>query len=161
MTIQKDKIATIEYTLKGDDGEVIDASNGNPLPYLHGHMNLIPGLEKELEGKSVGDKLSVAIAPADGYGEYDDQFVQVVPREMLKGIDDLEVGMHFHAQGPDGQSHSVHITKIDGDQITVDGNHPLAGKNLNFDVEVTDLRDATDEELDHGHVHGEGGHSHG
>lgn len=160
MAIAKDKVATIEYTLKGDDGEVIDASDGNPLPYLHGHMNLVPGLEKELEGKAVGDKFSVVVPAAEGYGEHDEQFVQVVPREMLKGIDDLKVGMHFQAQGPEGQTHSVHISKIDGDDITVDGNHPLAGKALSFDIEVVDLRDATEEELSHGHVHGEGGHQH-
>ncbi len=160
MAIVKDKVATIEYTLKGDDGEVIDASNGTPLPYLHGHMNLVPGLEKELEGKAVGEKFSVVVPAAEGYGEHDEQFVQVVPREMLKGIDDLKVGMHFQAQGPEGQTHSVHISKIDGDDITVDGNHPLAGKALNFDIEVVDLRDATEEELSHGHVHGEGGHQH-
>jgi len=160
MAIAKDKVATIEYTLKGEDGEVIDASNGTPLPYLHGHMNLVPGLEKELEGKTVGEKFSVVVPAAEGYGEHNEEFVQVVPREMLKGIDDLKVGMHFQAQGPEGQTHSVHIAKIDGEDITVDGNHPLAGKALNFDIEVVDLRDATEEELSHGHVHGEGGHQH-
>jgi len=160
MAIAKDKVATIEYTLKGEDGEVIDASSGTPLPYLHGHMNLVPGLEKELEGKAVGEKFSVVVPAAEGYGEHDEQFVQVVPRDMLKGIDDLKVGMHFQAQGPEGQTHSVHISKIDGDDITVDGNHPLAGKALNFDIEIVDLRDATEEELSHGHVHGEGGHQH-
>lgn len=154
MTIQKDKVATIEYTLTGKDGAVIDASNGDPLPYLHGHMNLVPGLEKELEGKTVGDKFNVVVAAAEGYGERDEQFVQVVPREMLKGIDDLQVGMHFQASGPEGQTHSVHISAIDGDDITVDGNHPLAGQDLIFDIEVVELRDATTEELEHGHVHG-------
>lgn len=160
MTIQKDKVVTIEYTLKDKDGNIIDESNGNPLPYLHGYMNLVPGLEKELEGKSAGDKFSTVVPAAEGYGEHDENFVQVVPREMLKGIDDLKVGMHFQAQGPEGQTHSVHITNIDGEDITVDGNHPLAGKDLSFDIEVVELRDATAEELDHGHVHGEGGHEH-
>jgi len=160
MTIQKDKVASIEYTLTGDDGQVIDASNGNPLPYIHGHMNLVPGLEKELEGKAVGDKFSVVVAAAEGYGERNDEFVQVVPRSMFQGVEELSEGMHFQANGPEGEVHSVHITKIDGDDITVDGNHPLAGKDLSFDVEVVDLRDATAEELDHGHVHGEGGHQH-
>jgi len=160
MTIQKDKVASIEYTLKGSDGEVIDASSGNPLPYIHGHMNLVPGLEKELEGKSVGDKFSTLVPAAEGYGEVNEEFIQVVPVAMFQGVDELAVGMQFQASGPEGQAHSVHITKIDGDDITVDGNHPLAGKDLAFDIEVVDLRDATPEELDHGHVHGEGGHSH-
>ena len=160
MSIEKDKVATIEYTLTDNEGKVIDASNGTPLPYLHGHLNLVPGLEKELEGRKVGDKFSCKIPAAEGYGEHDESFVQVVPRSMFQGVDQLEVGMHFHANGPDGQAHSVHITKIDGDDVTVDGNHPLAGQDLNFEIEVTDLRDATEEELEHGHVHGPGGHHH-
>lgn len=160
MTIQNDKVASIEYTLTGEDGEVIDASNGNPLPYLHGHMNLVPGLEKALEGKSVGDKLSVVVPAVDGYGERQDEFVQTMTREMFQGVEELAVGMHFQANGPEGEMHSVHITNIEGDDVTVDGNHPLAGKALSFDVEVVDLREASKEELEHGHVHGADAHSH-
>jgi FKBP-type peptidyl-prolyl cis-trans isomerase SlyD len=159
MTIQKDKVALIEYTLTNAAGEELDASNGQPLAYLHGHGNLIPGLENELEGKQVGDKFTTTIAAADAYGDRVDALVQEVPSSMFQGVDNLEVGMRFQAQSEQGM-HSVEITAIDGDQITVDGNHPLAGQDLTFAVEVVGLRDATDEELDHGHAHGDGGHHH-
>ncbi|WP_373016974.1 peptidylprolyl isomerase [Thiomicrorhabdus sp.] len=159
MSIQNDKVALIEYTLTNEAGETLDASNGNPLAYLHGHGNLIPGLEKELEGKSVGDKFTATIPAADAYGERVDALVQTVPSSMFQGVETLEVGMRFQAQSEQGM-HSVEITAVDGDQVTVDGNHPLAGMPLTFEVEVTGLRDATEEELEHGHAHGEGGHHH-
>ncbi|MDG6773052.1 peptidylprolyl isomerase [Thiomicrorhabdus sp. ZW0627] len=159
MSIQNDKVALIEYTLTNEAGETLDASNGNPLAYLHGHGNLIPGLEKELEGKSVGDKFTATIPAADAYGERVDALVQTVPSSMFQGVETLEVGMRFQAQSEQGM-HSVEITAVDGDQVTVDGNHPLAGMPLTFDIEVTGLRDATEEELEHGHAHGEGGHHH-
>ena len=160
MAITQDSVVTLHYTLKDDTGEVIDSSSsGEPLAYLHGHGNLVPGLERELAGKSAGDKLSVKVSAADGYGEFDQALVQKVPRRALKGIKSLNVGMRLHAQTAQGPQ-AVTVTHIQGDMVTLDGNHPLAGKNLNFDIEITDVRAATQEELEHGHVHGAGGHHH-
>src|ERR1700724_1506945 len=124
---------------------------------LHGHGNLVPGLERELSGKGAGDKLQVTVSPADGYGEYDQALVQRVPRRALKGLANLRVGMRLEAQTGHG-ARAVIVTQIMGDMLTLDGNHPLAGKNLHFQVEVAGVRAATDEELSHGHVHGPGGH---
>jgi FKBP-type peptidyl-prolyl cis-trans isomerase SlyD len=160
MSIARDRVVSIHYTLRGDGGEVIDASGeGEPLTYLHGHGNLIPGLERELAGKNSGDKVQVKIAPADGYGEYDQALVQRVPRRALKGIAQPKVGMRLQAQTAQG-ARAVTVTQLSGDMVTLDGNHPLAGKNLNFEVEVAAVRGATAEELSHGHVHGPGGHHH-
>jgi FKBP-type peptidyl-prolyl cis-trans isomerase SlyD len=160
MTIKQDSVVTIHYTLKDDAGEVIDSSaSGEPLAYLHGHGNLVPGLERELQGKSAGDKLSVKLAPADGYGEYDKSLVQRVPRRSLKGIAKVDVGMRLHAQTDEGPR-AVTVTQVMGDMVTIDGNHPLAGRNLNFDIEIAGVREATAEELSHGHVHGPGDHHH-
>jgi len=160
MSIEANQVVSIHYTLKGDGGEIIDASAaGEPLTYLHGHGNLIPGLERQLTGRSAGDKLQVKIPPADGYGEYDPQLVQRVPRRSLKGIANVRVGMRLQAQTDQG-SRPVTVTHITGDMVTLDGNHPLAGKNLNFDVEVAAVRAATTEELSHVHVHGPDGHHH-
>jgi FKBP-type peptidyl-prolyl cis-trans isomerase SlyD len=160
MTISQDSVVTIHYTLKDDSGEVIDSSaGGEPLAYLHGHGNIVPGLERELTGRNVGDKVSVRVSPAEGYGEYDKDLVQSVPRRALRGIKDVQPGMHLHAQTEQGQR-TVTVTRIVGDMVTLDGNHPLAGKHLNFDVQVEDVRQATEEELSHGHVHGSHGHHH-
>lgn len=160
MQITKDAVALIHYTLTDDEGTTIDSSaGGEPLAYIHGNGNLIPGLERELEGKSEGDKLDVKIAPADGYGEFDKNLIQRVPRRALKGIGNLHVGMQLHAQSERG-TRAVTVTQLVGDMVTLDGNHPLAGKNLNFKVEVMGVRAATEEELSHGHVHGPGGHHH-
>ena len=161
MQIVQDSVVSIHYTLTSDAGEVIDSSSGNdPLVYLQGHGNLISGLERELAGKQAGDKLNVRIAPADAYGELDDALIQEVPRAAFGGAPEIQVGMQFQAQSNHGP-HTVTITKIVGDAITVDGNHPLAGQHLNFAVEIADVRAATQEELSHGHVHGPGGHHHG
>jgi FKBP-type peptidyl-prolyl cis-trans isomerase SlyD len=158
VSIKKDSVVTFNYTLKDDAGEVIDSSSaGEPLAYLHGHGNLVPGLERELEGKSTGEKLSVKVTPADGYGEFSKDLIQKVPRRSLKGIAKITVGMRLHAQTEQGPR-AVTVTAVTGDMVTIDGNHPLAGKNLNFDIELVDVRDATAEELSHGHVHGPGGH---
>lgn len=159
MQIAKDTVGLIEYVLKNEHGEQIDASEGQPLAYLHGHQNLIPGLENELEGKTVGDKFTAVIQPENAYGERNDALVQTVPSSMFQGVDELEVGMRFEAQSEQGM-HSVEITLIENDQVTVDGNHPLAGMPLTFDVEVVGVRAATEDELDHGHAHGDGGHQH-
>ena len=160
MLIAQDKVVLIHYTLKNDQGEVIDSSSGrDPLAYLHGQGNIIPGLEKALEGKQAGDKLSVRVEPSDGYGTRDARLIQEVPRQQF-GSANVQPGMQFHAQTAQGRTRVVTVTGIAGDMVTVDGNHPLAGENLNFDVEVTDVRDASQEELSHGHVHGPGGHHH-
>ena len=156
MPIAQNDVVTIHYTLKDDADKVIDSSSGGePLAYLHGHGNIVPGLERELAGKGVGDRLTVRVPAAEGYGEYDRALVQKVPRRALKGIDNLRVGLRLQAG-----HQAVTVTHIAGDMVTLDGNHPLAGQNLNFDVEVTAVRPATEEELAHGHVHGHGGHHH-
>ena len=158
MTIKKDSVVVFNYTLKDDSGAVIDSSApGEPLAYLHGHGNLVPGLERELEGKSANDKLSVKVSPADGYGEFSQELIQRIPRRSLKGIAKITVGMRLHAQTPEGPR-AVTVTAVTGDMVTIDANHPLAGKNLNFDIEITEVREASPEELAHGHVHGPGGH---
>ncbi len=160
MSITQDQVVSIHYTLRDDAGEVIDASAaGAPLAYLHGHGNLIPGLERELTGKSAGDRLQVKIAARDGYGEYDSALVQRVPRRALKGVPNLKAGMRLQTQGVNG-ARAVTVTQVVGDMVTLDGNHPLAGKNLNFEVQIAAVREATAEELTHGHVHGPGGHHH-
>ena len=156
MPIAQDDVVTIHYTLKDDADKVIDSSSGGePLAYLHGHGNIVPGLERELAGKSAGDRLTVRVPAAEGYGEYDRALVQKVPRRSLKGIANLRVGMRLQAG-----HQAVTVTHIAGDMVTLDGNHPLAGQNLNFDIEITAVRPATEEELAHGHVHGDGGHHH-
>ena len=160
MQIAKDKVASIEYTLTDTEGQILDSSvGGEPLAYLHGAGNIIPGLEKALEGKTVGDAFTVSIAPAEGYGEKDDSLTQEVPRRMFGGVDEIEVGMQFHAQTDNGMQ-VITVAAVSGDMITVDANHPLAGQTLNFDVKVVEVRAATGEELEHGHVHGAGGHHH-
>jgi FKBP-type peptidyl-prolyl cis-trans isomerase SlyD len=160
MQIANDVVVSIEYTLTDDKGTVIDSSvGGEPLTYLHGAGNIIPGLEGALEGKKVGDSFKVSVSPAEGYGEKDEGLLQVVPRGMFQGVDQVEVGMQFHAQTDHGMQ-VITVAGVEGDNVTVDGNHPLAGQNLNFDVKVVDIRAATGEELEHGHVHGAGGHHH-
>lgn len=160
MSIAQDQVVSIHYTLTDDAGEVIDSScGGDPLMYLHGHGALIPGLERALTGKSAGDRLTLSIAPADGYGEYDRALVQQVPRRTLKGIANVKVGMRLQAQTARGPR-PVTVTHLSGDLVTLDGNHPLAGKNLHFEVEVAAVRAATAEERAHGHVHGPGDHHH-
>ncbi len=159
MNIEKNKVAQIEYTLTNAKGEQMDASNGKPLAYLHGNGNLIPGLEKELEGKKASDKFTVTIPAADAYGERVEALIQTVPSDLFQGVETLEIGMRFEAQSEQG-THSVEITAIEDDKVTVDGNHPMAGLDLTFEVEVVDVRDATNEEIEHGHAHGAGGHQH-
>lgn len=160
MQVADNMAVSIHYTLTNDKGEVLDSSIGDEaLVYLHGEGNIISGLEKALDGKTVGDKFNVRLAAADAYGELMEDRVQVISRAMFEGVDELEVGMQFQADVSDGPG-IVTITNIDADNITIDGNHPLAGEPLTFDVEVVAIRAATEEELDHGHVHGAGGHHH-
>lgn len=153
-------VVLIHYTLTNDGGETLDTSSGRePLAYLHGGGNIIPGLESALKGKKTGDKLKVSILPAEAYGLRDDSLIQVVPRADFGDTQDLEAGMQFQVQTPDGVR-IVTIVGVEGDEIKLDGNHPLAGETLHFDVEVTEVREASAEELAHGHVHGVGGHHH-
>ena len=161
MLIANQHVVAIDYTLSNDAGEVIDSSAGaEPLVYLHGASNIIAGLENALAGKAVGDELEVSIEPEDAYGEYSAELITNLGREMFEGVEELEVGMQFHASAPDGGMQVVTIRDVDGDQVTIDGNHPLAGQQLNFKVKVVSVRAASAEEIEHGHVHGEGGHQH-
>ncbi|KFF49244.1 peptidylprolyl isomerase [Gammaproteobacteria bacterium MFB021] len=160
MQIAQNSVVAFHYTLTNDAGEVLDSSEGrDPLTYLHGAGNIIPGLEKQLEGRTNGDKLTVAVEPNEGYGEVQPALVQEVPRDAFQGVEEVQPGMQFQAQTQEGPL-MVTVTKVEGDTVTVDGNHPLAGEKLNFDVEITEVREATEDEVSHGHVHGEGGHEH-
>jgi len=161
MQITKDAVASIEYTLTDESGKVLDTSTGRgPLLYLHGHDNIVPGLEKALEGKSVGDKLEVVVPPERGYGVYDDTRTFEVPRSELPANIQPQKGMELSMRGPNGQSVPVTIVKVKISTVVMDGNHPLAGKSLHFAVEVTEVRKAKKEELTHGHAHAAGGHGH-
>lgn len=154
MNITKNKVAAIHYTLRDDQGNVLDSSEGRtPLYYLHGAQNLIPGMEEGLEGRTKGDHFQIDVAPEKGYGLRNSELIEEVPRRAFGG-QQIEVGMQF--QTNEGQV--ITVTNVGPDTITVDGNHPLADQNLHFDVEVVEVREATADELAHGHVHGPGGH---
>ena len=161
MMISKDKVVTIDYSLTDEEGELIDSSVGEePLVYLHGHHGSIPGLEQALAGRRVGDKLEVSIPPEEGYGDWDEDLVEVVGVEDFDDPEELEIGTQFETMTEEGTRLAT-VIDIEGDEITVDLNHPLAGMTLNFDVTVLEVRDATAEELAHGHVHGHGAHDEG
>src|SRR5436190_24385614 len=154
--IQAKSVVSIEYTLKNDQGEVLDKSEGHgPLVYMHGMGNLVPGLEKALEGKAAGESLEVTLAPADGYGQRDEKLVRKIP---LRKIHDKspKAGGRYRAQMDDGHR-VVLVNSISGDYASVDANHPLSGQTLHFAVKIAEVREATAEELQHGHVHGAGG----
>jgi FKBP-type peptidyl-prolyl cis-trans isomerase SlyD len=156
MQIANNTTVSIHYILTDDIGEEIDSTTGGePLVYLHGQGSIVLGLEKALHNRNVGDKFDVRIEAAEAYGEFSDDMIQVVSREMFDGIDNVEVGMQFHAAVNSG-SGVITVIKVDGDDITIDGNHPLAGQALNFAVEVVGVRLATKEEISHGHIHGAG-----
>ncbi|AKE52951.1 FKBP-type peptidyl-prolyl cis-trans isomerase [Kangiella geojedonensis] len=160
MQIEENKVVLIEYTVKTEEGVLVDTSEGNePLAYLHGHKNIIPGLENALVGKTVEDELSVTVTPEEAYGERHEQLIKEVPMQAFQGVDKVEPGMQFNAESPQGPQ-LITVTKVEGDTVTVDGNHPLAGVTLNFDVKVVEVREPSEEELSHGHVHGAGGHEH-
>jgi FKBP-type peptidyl-prolyl cis-trans isomerase SlyD len=157
MQIGAKKAVTINYTLRDDAGEVLDSSEGRPpLTYLHGEGNIVPGLEKALDGKQAGDDVKVTVPPADGYGERSDDNIRNVPRRRLPE-GKIEPGMRMRMQTDVGQV-IAQVTAVKGDYVTLDTNHPLAGMTLHFEVKVVEVRDATAEELEHGHVHGPGGH---
>ncbi|MEP7703859.1 peptidylprolyl isomerase [Paraglaciecola sp. 25GB23A] len=158
--IADQKVVSLNFTVKDTEGQIVDSSEGGePLVYLHGQNNIIPGLEAALVGKAPGDEFAVTVEPTEGYGEYNAEILQVVPREAFQGVENIETGMVFTAQTESGPVQLV-VAKVEDDNITVDPNHPLAGKTLNFSGSVIEVREATEEELAHGHVHGAGGHQH-
>jgi len=160
MQITSGKVVSMDYTLTDGNKQTLDSSEGKePLAYLHGQGQIIPGLEKALEGKKAGDSLQVSVPSAEGYGEKDDAKTIVIPRSQVQGVADLKVGMQLQAGG-EGGDQVVTVTKVEEDKVTLDANHPLAGVDLNFDVTIREVRDATEEETSHGHVHGPGGHHH-
>jgi FKBP-type peptidyl-prolyl cis-trans isomerase SlyD len=160
MQIEKHAVVTLAYTLKDANDRIIDQSDDGSFCYLHGASNIIPGLENALTGKAAGDELTVSVPPEEGYGVRDAGKTQAVPREMFPAEEEIVPGMQFHAQGPDGHQLVVTVVKVEDNHVTVDGNHPLAGVQLNFDVKVLEVREATGEEITHGHVHGPDGHHH-
>ncbi len=154
MKIIDQSVVSIHYTLTDKEGTILDSSEGEkPMTYLHGAGGIIPGLERELIGKTIGDKLHVTVQPEDGYGLVKPELLQTMPLSAFEGIDDLKEGMQLQAEDDDGNSTMILVRKIDGNEVTIDGNHPLVGLVLNFDVTVEAIRKATPEELDHGHVH--------
>lgn len=165
MKISKNKIASLGYTLKNDDGQVLDqADKDNPFLYMHGTGGIIKGLENALENKTVEDNFNLIVAPEDAYGERDTNLTEAVPRTMFEGVPETELvaGAQFHAQTAQG-TQIISIASVEGDTINIDANHPLAGETLHFEVDILDIRDATEDEITHGHPHMEGGcgHDHG
>jgi len=153
MQVEKNKVVEIEYTLKDDEGQVLDTSEGrDPLSYIQGVGNLIPGVESALEGKSSGESVQITVPPETGYGVRDDSLVLSIERDKFSGIEDLKEGLRFRMDTPDGTMIFT-VVQVEDDEVLVDGNHPLAGMTLNFDITIQSVRDATSEELDHGHVH--------
>lgn len=154
-------VVSVHYTLKTEDGEVIDSSEGeSPLMYLHGAGNIVPGLERQLAGRSVGDRVKAVVSPEEGYGEHSGDEPQRVPRSSFPADADLYEGMEVMAQSTQGEMYPMWIVEVTDDHVLVDDNHPLAGITLHFDVEIAGIRAATDEELAHGHPHGPGAHAH-
>lgn len=153
MEIADNRVVSFHYTLTGSDAQIIDQSSGEPLSYLHGAGNIVVGLEKALTGKQAGDRFDVDVGPEEGYGLRDDQLTQSVPREAFQGVDVIQPGMQFSAQTPQG-SLMVTVVEVDDTMVKIDQNHPLAGETLHFAVEITDVRDATQEELQAGRALG-------
>ncbi|MCA8941799.1 MAG: peptidylprolyl isomerase [Planctomycetes bacterium] len=160
-TIADGKVVSIHYKLTLDNGTVVDSSEGqDPLDYLHGAQNIVPGLEKQLTGKTIGDAVQAKVAPSEGYGERDEQAIQEVERGAFPADADVSPGITFQALDEDQNPLLGTIVKVDGNSVTVDFNHPLAGHNLNFEVTIEAIRDATSQEQEHGHAHGAHGHDH-
>ncbi|MAP90656.1 peptidylprolyl isomerase [Candidatus Poribacteria bacterium] len=154
MVISDKTVVSIHYTLKDVDGKLLDSSDeSEPFTYLHGTGNIVVGLEKALSGKSAGDQLTVEVSPQEGYGEVDSKEIKTVDKSVFREVDSIQVGMTFNAQSADGSSKSIKVTAIEGDKITIDSNHPLAGITLHFEVQVISIRKATAIEIDHRHAH--------
>lgn len=161
MMITSKSVVGIEYTLKDKKGELLDSNEGaSPLLYIHGLGQIVAGLEKALEGKGIGDQVEVKVSAAEGYGEFDEELIQRIPRAEFKDMEPLEEGMEIVVENEDGEDQVMTISDLNEKEVTLDGNHPLAGQDLHFKVKVASVRVATAEELDHGHVHGAGGHHH-
>jgi FKBP-type peptidyl-prolyl cis-trans isomerase SlyD len=147
-------VVNMHYKLSDNDGNMLDSSEGaEPMAFLHGAGNIIPGLEKSLTGKIAGDSLKVRVEPADGYGEISPELVQTIAKSAFEDAEAVEVGMAFQAESPEGSTQHIVVKKIEGDEVTIDANHPLAGVVLNFDIDIISVRAATEEELSHGHAH--------
>ncbi|HZH13622.1 MAG TPA: peptidylprolyl isomerase [Archangium sp.] len=158
MKVSKDSVVSLEYRLHLGDGQVVDESEpGQPLAYMHGRGQIVPGLEGQLEGMAAGESKKVVVSPAQGYGEHDPRGLQEVPREMFPPNANLQAGVTISAQTADGDVIPITIRELKGDKVVVDLNHPMAGKTLHFDITVREVRAATDEEKEHGHAHGPGG----
>lgn len=161
MLAAKDMVVSIDYKLTDPEGQVLDSSEGRePLAYLHGHSQIVSGLEQALEGAAEGSHHSVPVPAKAGYGERDERLITVISRAEIGIEEELPVGAQLQVQHPDGGAGIVQVVKVEGEQITLDANHPLAGMDLHFEVDVRAVRAATEEELGHGHAHGEGGHHH-
>ena len=160
MKISSNSVVTIDYVLRDESGNTLDSVSDGSFSYLHGAGNIIPGLERELVDKVVNDEISVTIEPVDAYGERDPSMQQVVSKEMFDNPDDIAVGSQFHASTPEGDPLVITVMAVEENNVTIDGNHPLAGERLQFDVKVIDVRDATAEEIAHGHAHGPDDHHH-
>ena len=160
MKISKHRVAVLAYTLTGDDGQIIDESHDGSFGYLHGAGNIVPGLEKALDGRRPGEALRVVVEAADAYGERDLARIQRVPRDRFPPDAELQVGMRFQARSQDGHAHAVTLAGIEGTDVIVDANHPLAGQRLHFAVTILSVRSAKKEEITHRHVHGPDGHHH-
>jgi FKBP-type peptidyl-prolyl cis-trans isomerase SlyD len=159
--VGKDMVVTFHYTLRNESGDILDSSSGaEPLSYLHGYKNIVPGLENALLGKSVGAQFKVTVAPAEGYGEREDEMVIQVPKAEWDLPEHVGAGEIVELQSPEGHIVPAVIVEIGAEFVVLDANHPLAGEQLFFEIELTEIRAATKEELDHGHVHGAGGHQH-
>ncbi len=160
MRITSGSVVVFDYTLTDDDKEIIDSTlGGEPLAYIQGEGQIVPGLEKAMEGRVAGDQFQISIEPGDGYGLPSEANISVIPADQIEDGEELEEGMQLHTEGPFGEQ-TVVITKIEGNHVTVDSNHPLAGLTLHFDITIREVRAATPEEIAHGHVHGPGGHHH-
>ncbi len=160
LLIGDNSVVSVHYKLTDDGGKVLDSSDGSkPLSYLHGAGNIVPGLEKALVGKGEGESLKVRVEPAEGYGEANPDGIKSIEKAAFEGVESIEEGMTFEAKSPDGSTQQITVKKVEGDEVIIDMNHPLAGVALNFDIQIVSVREATKEELDHGHTH-EPGHSH-
>jgi FKBP-type peptidyl-prolyl cis-trans isomerase SlyD len=160
MTITKGSVVLFDYTLTDDEKDIIDSSkDSGPLAYLHGEGQIVKGLEKAMEGRGAGDSFKISVSPAEGYGLPDPAKIATVTADQIEGGEELEEGMQLEASSDAGEQIVV-VTKIEGNKVTLDGNHPLAGMTLHFDIMIREVRAATAEEIEHGHVHGPGGHHH-
>jgi FKBP-type peptidyl-prolyl cis-trans isomerase SlyD len=161
MAVLTNKVVTFNYILKDSEGNLLDSTDkGGPLSFITGNQQILPGLEDVLSGMIIGSKKNVKLTAVDAYGEYDENAIQKVKRNLFPEEAELEIGKTYFGHSPEGQHLQFVITEIENDDVTVNFNHPLAGKDLEFDVELLDVRDATPEEISHGHVHGPGGHHH-